>query len=198
MKNSSSQLYSKHEKERDGDAKTRQSSAIHQAEAGFTYHTQADIQNRRRSPAQSMKKNTKARETSRIVPSCSNPPREHDRILQFGDHWLEKILDGSKVAEVRGSSTKLGGAWLGRKGVITGWANIFHVQRLATKEDLKSHEHLHQVFDPALVNYKNTYLWHVCDVKPVGPFRYHIQPGPVTWTKFHHPHQQQCNEAQSA
>ena len=41
-------------------------------------------------------------------------------------------------------------------------------------------------------------LWHVCDVKPVRPFRYHIQPGPVTWTKFRHPRQQQCNEAQSA
>ena len=64
------------------------------------------------------------------------------------------ILQGSKVAEVRGTAAKQGGIWLGKTGVTPGWADTCKIQALTSKRDLKNAEHLHRVHDPSLIQYK--------------------------------------------
>ena len=48
------------------------------------------------------------------------------------------------MAEVRGTAAKQGGTWLGKKGVITGWADVCKIQVPTSKQDLKNAEHLHR------------------------------------------------------
>ena len=120
----------------------------------------------------------------RIVSSPNGGPQKQDRILQFNNGWLDMILQGSKVAEVRGTAAKQGGAWLGKKGVITGWADICKIQVLASKCNLKSTEHLHRVQDPNLIHYKKIHLWFLRRVQAVGPFHYRVKRGPITWAKY--------------
>ena len=120
----------------------------------------------------------------RVVASPKDGPQERDRILQFNHDWLDMLLQGKKVAEVRGTAAKQGGTWLGKKGVITGWADICKIQVLTNKEDLKMAEHLHGIQDPGLVRYKKIHLWFLRDVQTVGPFRYKVRRGPVTWAKY--------------
>ena len=106
----------------------------------------------------------------RVVASPKGGPQEGDRILQFNNGWLDMILQGSKVAEVRGTAAKQGGTWLGKKGVITGWADICKIQVLTSKQDLKNAEHLHRVQDPGLIRDKKIHLWFLRDVQTVGAF----------------------------
>ena len=85
-------------------------------------------------------------------------PQKQDRIQQFSNGWLDVILQGRKMAEVRGTPATQGGTWLGKKGVIAGWADICKIQVLTTKRDLKNTEQLQRVHDPDLIQYKKIHL----------------------------------------
>ena len=62
--------------------------------------------------------------SQQLPPSGHAAPRSGGRILQFQQPWLDRVLDGSKTLEIRGSSTTPRGAWLSANRRIQGWARV--------------------------------------------------------------------------
>ena len=122
-----------------------------------------------------------------VVQHPERGPILSQRILQLKEVWLNKILSENKRAEVRSSSAKLGGLWLGRAGSVYGFAEIIKVEQVNSIEEFNALKNLHQIPEAMSLPYKKTYMWYLDHVMTVDCFEYKVKSGPVAWTKYQPP-----------
>ena len=112
------------------------------------------------------------------------PPRPGDRVLLLEQYWLNKLLDGSKTLEVRGTPTAAGGAWLSAQGRIQAWACIGDAVRAHTFDEFASEVGRHGVHTNDLP-YQRTWFWPITSLHALAePVVHSREPGPVTWRRF--------------
>ncbi|CAE7403305.1 unnamed protein product, partial [Symbiodinium sp. CCMP2456] len=102
--------------------------------------------------------------------AASAAPAESPRwALTIKPQWCRKILDGSKVWEIKGQNCKKhlrericiaesgSGKLLGEMTVC----DSFKI----TREDLEANRHLHRIDDLSIIKYSNIYAWVIEDVE---------------------------------
>ena len=111
--------------------------------------------------------------------------------LIIHEQWLNKILNGEKTWEIRGSRTsKRGEIALIQKGSgkIFGTCKLTDVIGPLTKQDLEVNIDKHKIpsteLSDILDRYTNPYAWIIYDVKKLNPpVRYDHPMGAVRWVK---------------
>ena len=102
--------------------------------------------------------------------------------------WLDKILRGEKVWEIRGSGCSYSGEIAlieSGSGKVRGLARVKGVIGPMTLSDLKRFTPRHQVDETTLTEwggYKNNYCWALTDVRKLdAPVSYRHPQGAVIW-----------------
>ena len=120
----------------------------------------------------------------RVVSSPDGGPQKQDRIRQFSNGWPDMILQGRKMAKVRGTPATQGGTWLGKEGRDCRMGR--HMQdpspddqagpqkHRTAAEGARSRPYPVQEDPPVPVRI----------VHAVRAFRYTVKRGPVTWAKY--------------
>ena len=86
----------------------------------------------------------------------SPTPRVGERILILRKEWLERILEGEKTIEIRGTRLREGDVWLGNKGVVSGKARLGPAVLIDTEQEWSALRLQHLVENTALP-YKTTW-----------------------------------------
>jgi hypothetical protein len=111
------------------------------------------------------------------------------RGLLIKSPWIEKILDGEKTWEIRGSNTTVRGRIALIRvgsGRIVGTANLVDVVGPLSREDLAASYEKHRIpadtIDDRIRRYKRVYAWVVVDVQTLAsPVPYSHPSGAVIW-----------------
>ena len=72
------------------------------------------------------------------------------------EEWLERILDGRKTLEIRGTRLREGDVWLGNRRAVSGKAHLGPAVSIGTKQEWAALRPQHLVADAALP-YKTTW-----------------------------------------
>ena len=109
-------------------------------------------------------------------------------VLIIKRHWLQKILDGEKIWEIRGCATKKRGLVLLAQsragGSIIGQAHLVECRRLY-KQDMIENMDKHCIQDLSLVQYKNPHAWIFQDAaRYKQALKYDHPKGSVVWIKI--------------
>ena len=119
---------------------------------------------------------------------------EHGLIIK--KEWLDKILKGDKVIELRGTKTKNIGVPIGLiesgSGEVKGLATIAKVENLNTAAKLERFKNLHTFgLDMSAaerrkaISYNTVYGWILTDImKFVKPIKYKHPQGAIIWVKL--------------
>lgn len=101
--------------------------------------------------------------------------------------WIDYILNGSKVWEIRGCNTKMRGIIeLIQSGseLVVGSCNIVDCKEL-TLEDYKNNIDKHNIYDIDSLPYKRTYAWIITNAKRYEtPRRYKHPNGAIIWVNL--------------
>ncbi|CAE7940164.1 unnamed protein product, partial [Symbiodinium sp. KB8] len=104
--------------------------------------------------------------------------------------WCQKILDGSKVWEIRGQNCKkhlherICIAESGT-GMLLGEMTIRDSFKI-TREDLEANRHLHGIEDLRIITYGNIYAWVLENVEAYEePVPYSRSAGSIAWVDLH-------------
>ena len=114
-------------------------------------------------------------------------PCPGERILILRGEWLEKILDGTKTLEIRGSRLREGDVWLGNRCRIVGKARLGMAAPISTKEEWTALRPQHLVTDADLP-YNHTWglpLKEVVQLRDTIPFLH--RRGAIGIVKFRPP-----------
>jgi len=116
--------------------------------------------------------------------------------------WLDKILRGEKVWEIRGSGCSYTGEIAlieSGSGAVRGLARVSSVIGPMTIEDLLRFTPRHQVDEATLLEwggYKNNYCWALTDVRKLEiPVSYRHPQGAVIWVSSSNIPLKKINEA---
>jgi hypothetical protein len=114
-------------------------------------------------------------------------PFHGDLVMKLSPEWLDLILDGAKVLELRGRSKNPGRYWLACGGFVRGVATTLAAIELKTVAEFKKYRHLHRVPGDELPC-GTTFALPLKDVArlPV-PVPYVHHHGAVGWMKFEAP-----------
>ena len=109
-------------------------------------------------------------------------------LLIVKNPWLEKILSGTKIWEIRGSSTQKRGlihlGLSGSGGKILGCARLIDCLPLS-REELWAQADKHCIEDCNIVRYRKIYAWVLKDARRhEPPLRYTHVKGAITWIKL--------------
>ena len=129
--------------------------------------------------------NTTIGKTKRNAGVRSGLKRSTKSVLVVKDPWLDKILNGQKTWEVRGSNTTKRGlvhlALSGAGGRIVGRCHItdsFPVK----KRVLQKHFTKHRIKDLSVVAYRNPHAWVLSkSLRYSKPFVYTHKQGTIVW-----------------
>ena len=128
-----------------------------------------------------------ARIPGRFPPADQPRPLPGDRLLLFRKHWLDLVLAGDKVVEVRGMSCRPGGAWAGCDGRVHVWLEFGTSEYVSSVSAFRARLPEHHV-DVAVLPYTRTHLWPILARRILPePVPYHRAPGPVNWARFRPP-----------
>ena len=101
--------------------------------------------------------------------------------------WLDKILDGSKIWEIRGHPTKRRGRIAliqSRSGTIVGTCDLIQVWGPLSGCEMINNYDCHYV-PPATLEYQLIYAWELRNVKAFKkPVPYKHPQGAVIWVKL--------------
>ena len=110
--------------------------------------------------------------------------------LTIKPQWCRKILDGSKVWEIRGQNCRkhlherICIAESGT-GMLLGEMNIRDSFKI-TREDLEANRHLHGIEDLRIITYGNIYAWVLENVEAYEePVPYSRSAGSIAWVDLH-------------
>jgi hypothetical protein len=105
--------------------------------------------------------------------------------------WIEKILSGAKVWELRGSATKIRGSIAlieGGTGTVVGTCDLIDVKGPLSLSDLRETISRHHVPDGVLrsgLRYRNTYAWILAKARRLPkPVPYRHPSGAVIWVNL--------------
>ena len=126
-------------------------------------------------------------------PTAAESPRW---ALTIKPRWCRKILDGSKVWEIRGQNCKkhlherICIAESGTKKLL-GEMTIRKSFKI-TREDLEANRHLHRIDDLSIITYANIYAWVLEDVEAYEePRPYSRRQGSIDWVDLRPPPEQE-------
>ena len=149
-------------------------------------NTKTELAKRRAGGAQ-----TAGNRTTGIVKTSAGKRSGLKRSAKFAlvvkKHWLDKILAGEKVWEIRGCSTTRRG-WVHFAeskggGKLVGRARLVDCIKIP-KDTFQSHAHRHLVTNVADVPYEIIFAWVFEDAERfTEPFVYSHTPGAVIWVK---------------
>ena len=101
--------------------------------------------------------------------------------------WVDKILDGSKTWEIRGSNTKTRGRIgiiQGASSCVVGMCDLVDSFEL-TEEEYKNGFENHQITDISEFPYKRVYAWKIANpVRFKTPIPYKHPNGAVIWVNL--------------
>ena len=101
--------------------------------------------------------------------------------------WIDYILDGKKVWEIRGSNTKIRGKIAliqSGSGMIVGECDL--IDCIALNENTyRENQKLHCIADVSKMPYKHTYAWVIKNaIRYKEPKQYNHPNGAVIWTNL--------------
>ena len=116
--------------------------------------------------------------------------RKAEVALVIKEFWLDKILAGKKVWEIRSSPTKRRG-WIhlaqSKSGTLRGGANLVDCLRVERGEFLK-HRNRHCVQNLKYIKYKKIWAWVLEGARAYTiPFSYHHRTGAVIFVRVRQP-----------
>ena len=114
--------------------------------------------------------------------------RSTKSILVVKGPWLDQILDGQKVWEIRGQTTKKRG-WIhlaqSGSGKIQGRARLVDCVAISKENTFAKTVAKHGVEDLKMVPYDNLFAWVLQDAKRFRkPFSYEHHTGAITWVRL--------------
>jgi len=115
-------------------------------------------------------------------------PRPGDRVLVLRSEWLDHILSGDKIAEVRGFRLHQGETYyLGHKSVIYGSAVVREARAIEDVADWRESVQWH-LWDRDTPPYKRTFVHFLSDVKMAAwPVPYKHPRGAISIVRYHPP-----------
>ena len=122
---------------------------------------------------------------SQQLPLLDAPwPAPGDRVLLLKKQWLDMILRGEKVVEVRGQRLKPGPAWLACGPYVYAIVEFDAAQKALDLATFQQRWPEHRLV-AAQLPYARTWLWPIQSVRSLPrPVARRTRPGPVTWDKF--------------
>ena len=101
--------------------------------------------------------------------------------------WIDYILNGSKIWEIRGSKTKIRGQIeliQSGSGLIVGSCEIIDCKEL-TLEDYKNNIDKHNIQDVYMLPYKRTFAWVLLNANRYKiPRKYKHPNGAIIWVNL--------------
>ena len=122
---------------------------------------------------------------SQQLPLLDAPwPAPGDRVRLLKKRWLDMIVSGEKVVEVRGQRLKLGPAWLACGPYVYAIVEFDAAQQAPDLATFQQRWPEHRLV-AAQLPYATTWLWPILSVRSLPrPVARKTRPGPVTWDKF--------------
>jgi hypothetical protein len=116
---------------------------------------------------------------------------EQSRGLLIKSPWIDEIISGRKIWEIRGSNTSRRGRIAlirSGSGCIVGTCDLIDVVGPLTIQDFVDSTEKHRVNDFVLkgrLPYHRTFAWVIANVSAlVTPVRYKHPPGAIIWVKL--------------
>lgn len=101
--------------------------------------------------------------------------------------WIDYILNGSKVWEIRGCKTNFRGKIeliQSGSGLVVGSCNIIDCKEL-TLEEYSNNVDKHKILETATLPYKRTYAWVISDaIRYKEPRKYKHPQGAIIWVNL--------------
>ena len=119
-------------------------------------------------------------------------PREGDPILVVQKPWIDKIMDGDKTLELRGTTCRKPVntiVYLSESGTgtIVGRARFVGCDGPLDRETIDARFDEHRVTNNFLdaANYRRVYGWRFVDAtRASSPIPYAVKPGAIIWRKY--------------
>lgn len=123
-----------------------------------------------------------------IVAIRESSPEQELRGLIVRAPWVDYLLDGTKVWEIRGSATRIRGRIAlirGGSGLVVGTINLVDCHPL-TRDEYLNGEAYHRVpISQIEMPYRHPYAWVMSDPDPFKkPVRYQHPRGAVIWVRL--------------